>query len=95
MGGIHIAEALRIPYYRAFTVSLLADRTRHELTLDALDPNTGIPARLRRSGAQARRSLQLHDVYDVRPGLLARHSRSGQPVEKKDHGNREHQLRQA
>lgn len=22
MGGVHIAEALRIPYYRAFTVSL-------------------------------------------------------------------------
>ena len=46
MGGVHIAEALRIPYFRAFTVSPTLMSVSLALTppftSDAMDSNTGI-----------------------------------------------------
>jgi hypothetical protein len=37
MGGIHIAEALRIPYFRAFTVSSLVEYDDLLTIADAMD----------------------------------------------------------
>lgn len=57
MGGIHIAEALRIPYFRAFTVS---PARRHLLSTDeadAVDAYSRISACLCRAGSQARGQL--------------------------------------
>jgi sterol 3beta-glucosyltransferase len=55
MGGIHIAEALRIPYYRAFTVShaqggfppATAVIAEPALNSDALDAHASLPSCLR------------------------------------------------
>ena len=81
MGGIHIAEALRIPYYRAFTVSCVRFRSgRPRLIVDALDPDSGISPRVRCPGTQARRSVQLHDVHNVRSGLLEGNCRTGESI---------------
>jgi sterol 3beta-glucosyltransferase len=42
MGGIHIAEALRIPYYRAFTACFFLSNGRSADEKDALDSYSSV-----------------------------------------------------
>jgi sterol 3beta-glucosyltransferase len=58
MSGIHIAEALKIPYFRAFTVG---QRSRAKLTPDAMDPDNGLPTSLH--GASVRNGSKLQLLY--------------------------------
>lgn len=46
MGGLHIAEALRIPYYRAFTVCLLVVMWIELMMTDALDEDSCLSCEL-------------------------------------------------
>ena len=73
MGGVHIAEALRIPYFRAFTMTW--SRTRYVLHAhDSLDECSrgvqGVSARIRSARTQDGRKLQLHGTLNQPSGAL-------------------------
>lgn len=76
MAGCHIAEALQVPYFKAFTMRESADSgvlpLADHVYLSSLDPDKGVSACFCCSGSPHGRQLQLYgERANLRDPLLA------------------------